>query len=207
MNKLGLVLPLTLALVAAACGTAATTSPTSSTGAPSPSATATRGVFATPTDTPIALTAAPATPAAATATPAAAQPLGPTPVVLTVSGHVTLASGERPVPGVRVRIAPFALSGGCPAACPQAPGPDAVVTSDASGAYSAVVSAWTLEALADSSSSQLSLFVTPPPGMKVIAVTRSITFPIGPIAPNDPQWYFMLARDLSGPIDITLAAQ
>jgi hypothetical protein len=128
-------------------------------------------------------------------------------VVLTVSGHVTLASDGRPVPGVRVRIAPFAISGGCSTPCARAPGPDVVVTSDARGAYSATVSAWTIEALADSSSSQLSLFVTPPTGMQVVAVTQSSTFPIGPIASNDPQWYFMLARALDGPIDITLAAQ
>src|SRR5512135_2327874 len=87
------------------------------------------------------------------------------------------------------------------------PGPDATVTSDATGAYNAKIAAWTLEALADSSSSQLSLFVTPPAGMKVVAVTRSSTVPIGPLAPNDPQWYFMLARELNGAVDITLAAQ
>jgi hypothetical protein len=69
------------------------------------------------------------------------------------------------------------------------------------------VAVWTLEALADSSSSQMSLFVTPPAGMKVATVAQSITFPVGPLAPNDPQWYFMLARDLTGPINITLAAQ
>jgi hypothetical protein len=185
-------LPLTIALVAAACGTAATTtSPTPSTGAPTPSATATPGGVATPTSTP-------------THSP---QPPDPTPIVLTVSGHVTLASDGRPVAGVRVRIAPFAISGGCSTACPRPPGPDVEVTSDGSGAYSTTVAAWTLEALADSSSSQLSLFITPPAGMKVVAVTQSATLPIGPLAPNDPQWYFMLARDLNGPIDITLAAQ
>jgi hypothetical protein len=193
MAKIALAtLPLTLALLAVACGTAATTtSPTPSAGVPTRSATPTPGAVATATATP-------------TASP---RPPEPTPVVLTVSGHVTLAPEGRPVPGVRLRIAPFALSGGCPTACPRPPGPDVVVTSDASGAYSAAVSAWTLEALANSSSSQLSLFVTPPSGMTVVAVTRSITFPMGPLAPNDPQWYFMLARDLNGPIDITLAAR
>jgi hypothetical protein len=170
-------LPLTLALVAAACGTAATTT------SPTPSATATPGAVATATPT------------------ASPRPPEPTPVVLTVSGRVTRASDGGPVPGVRLRFAPFAINDG------RVPGPDAVVTSDATGAYSAMVPAWTLAALADSSSSQLSLFVTPPAGMKVLAVTQSNTFPIGPIAPNAPDWYFMLARDLSGPIDITLAAQ
>ncbi|HEX9436189.1 MAG TPA: hypothetical protein VGA16_03405 [Candidatus Limnocylindria bacterium] len=106
-----------------------------------------------------------------------------------------------------IELVTFAISGGCSTACPRAPGPDVVVTTDAAGAYSAEVSAWTLEALADSSSSQLSLFVTPPAGMKVVAVTQSSTLPIGPIAPNVPEWYFMLVRDLNGPIDITLAAQ
>jgi hypothetical protein len=43
--------------------------------------------------------------------------------------------------------------------------------------------------------------------MNVLAVMQSSTLPIGPIAPNLPDWYFMLARDLNGPIDITLAAQ
>src|SRR6266508_2948091 len=102
-----------------------------------------------------------------------------------------------------IELVTFAISGGCSTACPRAPGPDVVVTTDAAGAYSAEVSAWTLEALADSSSSQLSLFVTPPAGMKVVAVTQSSTLPIGPIAPNVPEWYFMLVRDLPGPIDIT----
>lgn len=168
-----------LALVAGACGTAATTtSPTPSAAVPTLSATA------TPTGSP--------------------RPPEPTPVVLTVTGHVKVATDGRPVPGVRVRIAPFAISGG---SAPKPPGPDVIVTTDASGAYSAAVSAWTLEALANSSSSQLSLFVTPPAGMKVVGVTQSITYPLGPLAPNDPQWYFMLARDLNGPIDITIAAQ
>jgi hypothetical protein len=100
-----------------------------------------------------------------------------------------------------MRFAPFAINDG------RQPGPDVVVTSDATGAYTQKVPAWTLEALANSSSSQLSLFVTPPAGMKVLAVTQSSTVPIGPIAPNVPEWYFMLARDLNGPIDITLAVQ
>lgn len=135
---------------------------------------------------------------AATASP---RPPGLTPVSLTVSGHVTMASDGRPASGVRIRIAPFPINDG------RTPGPDVVVASDASGAYSATVSAWTLEALANSSSSQLSLFITPPPGMKVVAVSQTVTLPMGPIGPNQPEWYFMLARDLKGPIDITLAAQ
>lgn len=113
---------------------------------------------------------------------------------------MTKADGT-PVSGVRLRFAPFPINDG------RVAGPDVVVTSDASGAYSARVSAWTLEALANSSSSQLSLFVTPPAGMKIAAITRSSTLPIGPIAPNVADWYFMLVRDLNGPIDITLAAQ
>ena len=121
--------------------------------------------------------------------------------MLNVSGHVTRAPDGRPVAGVRLRFAPFSINDG------RTPGPDVVVTSDASGAYSVKVPAWTLEALANSSSSQLSLFVTPPAGMKVLAVTQSSTLPIGPLAPNVPEWYFMLARDLNGPIDITLGAQ
>lgn len=155
-------------------------SPTVTTPATSPTSSST-----TPTGTPIA----------------SPRPPEPTPVVLTVSGRVTRAPDGRPVPGVRLRFAPFAINDG------RVPGPDVVVTSDATGAYSAKVPAWTLEALANSSSSQLSLFVTPPAGMKVIVVTQSSTLPIGPIAPNVPEWYFMLARDLSGPIDITLEAQ
>jgi hypothetical protein len=121
--------------------------------------------------------------------------------VLAVSGRVTTASDGRPVPGVRLRFAPFPINDG------RSPGPDVVVTSDANGVYSAAVPAWTLEALANSSSSQLSLFVTPPAGMNVLAVMQSSTLAIGPIAPNVPDWYFMLARNLNGPIDITLAAQ
>jgi hypothetical protein len=143
----------------------------------------------TPTATPVAsASVTPKTPA-------------PTPISLTITGHVTRAPDGAPVAGVRLRFAPFAINDG------RQPGPDVTVTSDATGAYNAKIAAWTLEALADSSSSQLSLFVTPPAGMKVVAVTRSSTVPIGPLAPNDPQWYFMLARELDGAVDITLAAQ
>jgi hypothetical protein len=156
-----------------------------------------------PTVTPAASPTSSLTPTATAAPPRSvpATTPEPTPVVLTVSGRVTRASDGRPVPGVRLRFAPFAINDGRP------PGPDVVVTSDATGAYSAKVPAWTLEALANSSSSQLSLFVTPPAGMKVITVTQSGTLPIGPLAPNVPDWYFMLAPDLNGPIDIVLEAQ
>ena len=176
--------------------------------AASPTPTITQSANPSPTATATPTAAPSATTAPATPTPTgSARPGDPTPVVLTVGGRVTQASDGRPVSGVRLRFNPAALSGGCPVACPKAPGPDVVVTSDANGAYTAKVAAWTLEALADSSSSQLSLFLTPPAGMKVVAVTQASTLPIGPIAPNVPEWYFMLARDLKGPIDITLAPQ
>ena len=131
---------------------------------------------------------------------AAPTTAAPTPITLSVSGHVTKTDGS-PVSDVRLRFSPFAINDG------RVAGPDVVVTSDASGAYSAKVPAWTLEALANSSSSQLSLFVAPPAGMKIVAITQSSTLPVGPIAPNVPEWYFMLVRAVNGPIDITLAAQ
>lgn len=186
-------------LVAAACG------PTATTASPSPStAAASRSATATP---------APSATATATATSTAAATVSgspraePTPVALTVSGHVTRASDARPVADVRLRFLPADLAGGCPVACPQAPGPNVVVTSDANGAYSGKIMVWTLEALANSSSSQLNLFVTPPAGMKIVAITQSSTLPIGPLAPNVPEWWFMLERQITGPIDITLAPQ
>lgn len=186
-------------LVAAACGPAATTaSPSPSTAAASRSATATPAPSATATAT--------ATSTAA-ATVSGSPRAEPTPVALTVSGHVTRASDARPVADVRLRFLPADLAGGCPVACPQAPGPNVVVTSDANGAYSGKIMVWTLEALANSSSSQLNLFVTPPAGMKIVAITQSSTLPIGPLAPNVPEWWFMLERQITGPIDITLAPQ
>lgn len=149
---------------------------------PTPVATATSSPTSSPTRSPVARTP------------------DPTPIVLRVSGHVTKSEGT-PVAGVRLRFSPFYIKDG------RVPGPDVVLTTDVTGAYTATVPAWTLEALANSSSSQLSLFVTPPTGMKIVAITQSSTLPIGPIAPNVPEWYFVLARDLNGPIDITLAAQ
>lgn len=182
------------AFVAAACGSAATTaSPSPSIVATSPSATA------TPTATPTAV----ATP---TATSSRSPRPDPTPVPFTVTGH-TRSSDGRPIPGVRLRFLPSDMAGGCPIACPQAPGPNVIVTSDANGAFSATVMVWTLEALTESSSFQLSLFVTPPAGMKVVAITQSSTLPIGPFASNTPEWYFVLEREAKGPIDITFAAQ
>ena len=169
---------------AAACGTAATATPASPTAAaPSPTAT-------------IPGSAAPS-----------ASPL-PTPVLLTVNGHVKMSDG-RPVSGVRVRVSPMYISGADTSwgTRDRVPGPDVVVMSDQSGAYTATVSAWSLEALAKSASFQLSLFVTPPAGMKIVAITQADGFPSGPLAPNDPQWYFMLAREFKSPVDITVAAQ
>jgi hypothetical protein len=133
-------------------------------------------------------------------------------VVLACQTGASTTPSPSPSPSPSPTVAPFASPTSSSTSSTaindgRAPGADVTVTSDANGAYSAVVPAWTLEALADSSSSQLSLFVTPPAGMRVSAVTRSSTLPIGPLAPNVPDWYFMLARELNGPIDITLAAQ
>lgn len=185
---------------AAACGPAATTaSPSPSTATTSPSAATTPSATATPTATPTAV----ATPSA---TSSRSPRPDPTPVALTVTGHARSSDG-RPLTGVRLRFLPFDMTGGCPIACPQAPGPNVIVTTDANGAFSATVMVWTLEALTESSSSQLSLFVTPPAGMKVVAITQSSTLPIGPFASNTPEWYFILEREVKGPIDITFAAQ
>ena len=150
-----------------------------------------------PTPTPTATSSLAST---SPARSAPASTAAPTPIVLSVSGHVTKTDGSA-VPGVRLRFSPFYINDG------RVAGPDVIVSSDANGAYSAKVSAWTLEALASSSSSQLSLFVTPPTGMKVVKVTGSSMFALGPLAPNDPQWYFMLDRDVHAPIDVVLAAQ
>lgn len=196
-------LAVTLAFAGAACGSAASASPSPSSAATPPSSSI-PSPTATPSSAPTALGTRPASTATPTPT-SSPRPTEPTPVVLAVSGRVSLASDGRPVAGVRLRFNAAAINGGCPTACPKAPGPDVVVTTDANGAYTAKVSAWTLEALADSSSSQLSVFVTPPAGMQITAVTQASTVPVGPIAPNVPEWYFMLERDLNGPIDITLA--
>lgn len=202
MSKMALSpVALAVALVAAACGSTATTaSPTLSSAAASTSPTAvpTAVVTATATRSPSATAAA-----TSTSSPRA----DPTPVAFTASGRVTRASDGRPVRDVRLRFLPADIAGGCAIACPKAPGPSVTVTSDANGAFSARVMVWTLEALTESSSSQLDLFVTPPAGMKIVAITQASTLPIGPFAPNVPGWWFMLQREISGPIDITLGPQ
>jgi hypothetical protein len=83
-----------------------------------------------------------------------------------------------------------------------APGPDVTALTDDRGAYSFSVLTWTLEALVNSSSFQLMIEVTPPPGILVVAVTKSLGGPPGSEIGMSMGPLFL--GDLEGPIDITL---
>ena len=117
-----------------------------------------------------------------------------TPVARTISGRATLATTGASVAGVEVRAMPMPLNNGRP------PGADATAVSDVNGIYKFTVIVWALEALAGSSSFQLMLDITPPPGLRVVGLTRSLGSPAGSGAAGP----FILG-DLDGPVDITLA--
>lgn len=142
---------------------------------------------ATPSDSP--------SPAPSATTPARPSPsptliAGPTPVARAIGGRATLATTGAPVAGVSLRGRPSELGDG------RAPGPAVSAVTDERGVYAFSVLTWTPADLAATTSFQLVLEMSPPPGFLVLGVTRSVgSFP-GSNA-------FILA-DLAGPIDITL---
>jgi hypothetical protein len=83
------------------------------------------------------------------------------------------------------------------------PGPDVMAVTDDHGAYTFSVFTWTPEALANSSSFQLMLQVTPPTGLLVVGVTKSLGGPPG--SGIGMSMGPLILDDLDGPIDITLA--
>jgi hypothetical protein len=128
-----------------------------------------------------------------TATPTATPFPNATPVERTLHGRASLVTSGAGVPGVRVRAMPSPINLGA------SPGPDVTGVSGTDGTYAFTVFLWTPEALASSSSEQLMVDIVPPPGLRVIEVTRSNGAPPGTPATGP---YFV--RDLDGPIDITL---
>jgi hypothetical protein len=106
-----------------------------------------------------------------------------------------MASGAG-VAGVQIRGMPMALNDG------RIPGPDVMAVTDGRGAYTFSVLAWTLDALANSSSFQLMLQVTPPTGLLVVGVTKSLGGPPG--SGIGMSMGPLILGDLDGPIDITL---
>ena len=153
---------------------------------PTPPGTTAPVLSGTPSAAP---TSAPS--AAPTATPSPS----PTPVVRTISGRATLTTGGG-VAGVRVSGMPMALNDG------RSPGPEVSAVTDERGAYTFDVLTWTLEALANSSSFQMMIQVTPPPGLLVLSVTKSLGGPPGSARGNltGP----LIVDDLDTPIDIAL---
>ena len=135
-----------------------------------------------------------------TLTPSASPPTTPapsqTPVARTISGRATLASTGAGVAGVRVLGTPMPINDG------RVPGPDVTAVTDDRGAYSFSVLTWSPEALANSSSFQMMIQVTPPPGLLVLGVTKTQGGPpgtaIGSLAGP------LILADLDAPIDITL---
>jgi hypothetical protein len=172
----GIALLLALAVIAIACspGAQVVASPTPQVQTtPEPSASAVPSPTAAPTATPVP---------------------GATPVERTLRGRATLVTSGAGVAGVRVRAMPSPINLGA------SPGPDVTGVSGSDGTYAFNVFLWTPEALASSSSEQLMVDIVPPPGLRVIEVTRSNGAPPGTSATGP---FFI--RDLDGPIDITLA--
>jgi hypothetical protein len=129
-----------------------------------------------------------------TAAPTATPVPGATPVERTLHGRASLLTSGAGVAGVRVRAMPAPINLSAP------PGPDVTGVSGSDGSYAFNVFLWTPEALASSSSEQLMVDIVPPPGLRVIEVTRSSGAPPGTAATGP---FFI--HDLDGPIDITLA--
>lgn len=178
MHRSALLLALTV--IATACSPAATDRRTlepAATVAPSaiPASTPTLTPSATPTSTPIA---------------------SATSVARTISGRATLTTTGAGVAGVQVRGSPMTINDG------RVSGPDATAVTDGRGGYSFSVLLWTPEALANSSSFQMMIQVTPPAGLIVLGVTKALGGPPGTASGNltGP----LMVDDLGGPIDITL---
>ena len=130
------------------------------------------------------------------ATPSTTPEPGPTPVPRKITGRVTLMTTGAGVAGVGVRVSPMPINDG------RVPGPDATAVTDESGVYTLTVLTWTLEALANSSSEQVMLQVTPPPGLLVLGIANSVGGPPGPASGNLTGPFF--PSDIDRPIDITL---
>jgi hypothetical protein len=160
----------------------------------SPAAIDKRSAQPTPTVAPPTAVASSPT-LTASATPTSTPAASPTPVARTISGRATLTTTGAGVAGVQVRGSPMAINDG------RVSGPDTTAVTDGRGAYSFSVLVWTPEALANSSSFQMMIQVTPPVGLLVLGVTKTQGgFPatggnlIGPL----------IVDDLTAPIDITL---
>lgn len=134
------------------------------------------------------------TPTQTTAVPT--TPPAPTPVAQTITGRARLSATGAGVAGVHVSAMPMPLGDG------RMPGPVLTAVTDAGGAYSLTLQTWSLESLASSSSFQLMVQVTAPPGLLVLDISRSIGGPPGTAVGNltGPT----IVGDLSGPVDIAL---
>src|SRR5258705_6502783 len=149
-----------------------------------------------------AQTVAPATAATSSptptpsATPQTTVAANATPVARTISGRATLTTSGAGVPGVQVRGMPMPINDG------REPGPNVTATTDERGAYTFTVLTWTPEALANSSSFQMMVQVTPPPGLLVLGVTKTSAGPPGSASGN--MTGALIVDDVTGPIDITL---
>ena len=84
----------------------------------------------------------------------------------------------------------------------RVPGPDVTVVTDDRGAYTFTVLIWSPEALANSSSFQMMVQVTPPSGLLVLDVTKTSGGVPGRASGN--MTGAVIVDDLNGPIDITL---
>jgi hypothetical protein len=117
-------------------------------------------------------------------------------VARTISGRATLGSTGGGVAGVHVRGMPMALNDG------RTPGADVTAVTDERGAYTFSVYTWTPEALGNSSSFQMMLQVTPPPGLLVLSLTKQVggSPGVGSGLLSGP----LILIDLNGSIDITL---
>jgi hypothetical protein len=133
-----------------------------------------------------------------TAAPSTSSSPSPTPVARTISGRATLQATGAGVAGVVVRGMPSPINDG------RVPGPDVTATTDDRGAYTFTIVTWTPEALANSSSFQMMVQVTPPPGLLVLGVTKTMGAPPGTAGGPGNLTGALFVDDLSGPIDITL---
>ena len=175
----GRVLVLVSVVLAAGCA------PQSQSGAsPAPAATS----------SPASTTTSPTLPASTSPQIPTAAPTGT--VARGISGKATLSATGAGVAGVRVRAMPFPLNDG------RVSGPDVTAVTDDRGAYAVGVVLWTSEALGGSSSVQLMIQVTPPPGLLVLSVSSATGGPPGSASGN-PAGPLMVG-DLSTPIDIAL---
>jgi hypothetical protein len=119
-------------------------------------------------------------------------------VTRTISGRATLQATGAGVAGVEVRGMPSPINDG------RKPGPDVTAVTDDRGAYTFSILTWSPEALANSSSFQMMVQVTPPSGLLVLGVTKTMGAPPGTAGGPGNLTGALFVGDLSGPIDITL---